>query len=70
MTKKELVREHLERGNSITPSEALALFGSMSLAQIIHKLKKEGHRIESELAYGSDRLGNAVRYARYRLIET
>lgn len=31
-TQKELIREYLERGNSLTPMDALELFGCFRLA--------------------------------------
>lgn len=37
-TQKELIREYLERGNSLTPMDALELFGCFRLATRIFEL--------------------------------
>ena len=37
-----LVRDHLQRGKTITPLEALREYGSLRLSAIIFNLKKEG----------------------------
>ena len=43
MTQNESILNHLRDGNSITPLEALNLFGCLSLAQRIHNLKRDGY---------------------------
>lgn len=45
MSKKDQVLEYLKRGNSLTPLEALKMFGSFRLGAIVFELKKEGHNI-------------------------
>lgn len=66
-TKKDLVREALEAGKSITSLDALELFGTMRLADLIFKLKAEGLAIQTELIDAKDRVGNDCRVARYTL---
>lgn len=45
MTKKDRILEYLKQGNSITPLEALKMFGSFRLGAVIFELKKEGYNI-------------------------
>jgi hypothetical protein len=42
----DLILEYLKSGNSITPIEALNLFGCFRLSARIYDLKKEGHDIK------------------------
>lgn len=64
-TQKSEILKHLEAGNSITPIEALQKFGSLRLADVIFKLKREGHNITTELFTTS----NGSRAARYALLK-
>lgn len=64
-TQKSEILKHLEAGNSITPIEALQKFGSLRLADVIFKLKCEGHNITTELFTTS----NSSRVARYALLK-
>ena len=47
-TQKEMVRQHLLGGKSITPLEALHLCNSLRLSAIIFRLREEGLPIEME----------------------
>ena len=64
-TQKELIREYLERGNSLTPMDALELFGCFRLATRIFELKKEGLHIDTAMVEDKD---TGKRYASYRLV--
>ena len=44
-TQTKLIQKHLEDGKSITPIDALQLFGCFRLSARIHDLKKEGMNI-------------------------
>lgn len=44
-SQKENVLEYLQRGNKITPLEALYQFGSFRLSAIIFELRQEGYNI-------------------------
>ena len=46
-TQKERILEHLKAGDSITPIEALNKFQCFRLADVIFKLKADGHKITS-----------------------
>ena len=48
-TKQEKVLIHLERHGSITPLEALNLYGSFRLGALIFNLRKEGHDITTNI---------------------
>ncbi len=55
---------HLKKYGSITPMEALREHHSFRLSSIIHRLRKEGREIRTELVDGKEN-----RYARYHLEE-
>lgn len=57
------VKRHLIGGKSITPIEALNLFGAFRLSHIIYVLRKEGYNIKTDLINDGIR-----RYAKYSLI--
>ena len=64
-TKKDKIRSYLMTGNSLTSLTALANFGTMRLAAIIHDLKKEGDEIVCELKIAP----NGSRYGEYRMLK-
>ena len=47
-TQKQLIKEYLQSGRSITPIEALEMFGSFRLCAIIFTLREEGMPIKTE----------------------
>lgn len=49
MTQNEMILNHLVKGFSLTPRQALESFGCMRLAARINDLRKEGHNIERRL---------------------
>ena len=49
ITKQEKVLIHLQTYGSITPLEALTLYGSFRLGALIFNLRKEGHDIETNI---------------------
>ena len=57
ISKKSKVLAHLLRGESITPLEALNLYGSFRLGAIIFDLRADGHKIGTERAKGT---GHAI----------
>lgn len=60
-SQKEKVLKYLEEGNSITPLKAQSLFNAWRLADIVYKLKKDGHIIFTRVC----RDVNNKAYARY-----
>lgn len=63
MTQKDYVLQHLNEGKTITPLEALRLYGSFRLGAIIFDLKADGHNIVNDWEES-----NGKRYAKYRLV--
>ena len=49
VSKQEKVLKHLQSLGSITPLEALELYGSFRLGALIFNLRKEGHDIETNI---------------------
>lgn len=60
-SQNEMVLEHLMTGRSITPLEAIGVYGIYRLAARVCELKKAGYVIESEVR----RDKNKKPYARY-----
>lgn len=60
MTQETAVLSYLSRGHALTPRVALSRFGIFRLAARIHRLRIQGHAIQSETV----RRGNS-RFARY-----
>lgn len=54
---------HLQRGKSITPLEALGVYGVFRLAAVIYDIKKAGFAVHTDLHTDT----NGKRYARYSL---
>lgn len=62
VTQRDRILAHLLRGDSITPIDALNLYGCFALSQRVGELKRMGHDIETvPVANGRKR------YASYRL---
>lgn len=67
MGDKARVLDYLRENGSISPMEALTVFGCYRLGARIYDLRQEGHRISTEIVEGRDRNGDRARYARYYL---
>ena len=63
-SQEDKIIEYLKTGKSITPLDALKLFGCMRLGARIFDLKRKGYRIEE-----MDVVDGRKRYARYFLEE-
>ena len=64
MTQQNKILNYLRSGNTLTPLEALNMFGCFALRQRIHVLKNEmKYPIKSELITGE----NGKRFAQYSL---
>lgn len=61
ISKQSKVLAHLVSGKSITPIEALELYGSFRLGALIFNLRAEGHNIKTETMPGT-------RHAKYSYI--
>jgi hypothetical protein len=47
-TQNQLIRQHLESGKTITPLEALSMYGCLRLGARIYDLKRDGLRIKTD----------------------
>lgn len=61
----ELILDYLKTGKSITPMDALQLFGCFRLSGRIWDLRVQGHKIKTE-TINDERTGKS--YASYSLI--
>ena len=61
MTQKAAILQHLMSGKSLTPLEALHMYGCFRLASVVFTLKQEGHLIKTTMVHGA----NNKRYASY-----
>jgi len=61
MSQSNQILSHLKK-SSITPIEALTLYGCFRLAARIYDLKESGHDIQAEIVTDNDH-----RYARYTM---
>ena len=64
MTQNEMIRKHLEEGRSLTPIDALNLYGCFRLATRIFELKRSGMNIKTEMVENKE---TGKRYAQYVL---
>lgn len=64
MTQNEMIKKHLGEGRSLTPIDALNLYGCFRLATRIFELKKQGMNIRTEMVENPE---TGKRYARYFL---
>ncbi len=60
------ILDYMQQGNSITPLEALNLFGCMRLGARIYDLSQAGYIIHREMVHD---IKTGKRYASYRLLE-
>ncbi len=49
MSQSKQILDHLEQGNSLTPIDALNLFGCFRLSARIGELKQLGHNIKTNI---------------------
>jgi hypothetical protein len=62
---KERVLKYMLDFGSITYLDAIADLGVARLADVIFRLRKDGYKIITEDAHGTNRYGEKVTYARY-----
>ena len=67
MTKTEKVKIHLIEKGNITSWQAIQLYGSTRLSDIIYRLRNKGMNIRSERIKFIDRFGEKSYYAKYIL---
>lgn len=59
------ILEYLQKGNSLTPLEALKMFDCMRLGARVYDLKNQGHDIVTEMVTDAK---SGKKYASYRLM--
>lgn len=64
-SQRQEIKEHLESGRSITPIEALNLYGCFRLSGRIYELREQGMNISKVMAEAS----NGKKFAKYKLIK-
>ena len=64
LSQKLKILRHLKKGYTLSPYEALKLFGSLRLGGRILEIRDEGYNIKTTMVNGK---GN--RFARYSLVE-
>lgn len=62
------VIDHLKQHGEITPMEALAEYAIMRLAARVLDARKRGMEIATEIVTERNRYGQAVRFAKYRMV--
>ena len=60
------ILEYLQKGNSLTPLEALKMFDCMRLGARVYDLKRQGHEIVTEMVKDEK---SGKKHASYRLME-
>lgn len=66
---EERVLQYLREQGSITSWRAISEFGITRLSSTIHRLRKSGYPIETEMITGKNRYGDMITYAKYSLRE-
>ena len=66
LSQKDKVLRYLQQGKSITPIDALKLYGCFRLADVVFRLKKDGYDIQTNMVKND----NGKDYASYRLLTT
>lgn len=64
-TQNDMILRHLRAFGSISPREALELYGCMRLGARIYDLKRQGFVIKAARETARNRRGDKVTYARY-----
>lgn len=67
MTQQDIILAHLKSKGSITPMEAINLYGITRLSAVIFDLNKKGHHTIREMKTGINRFERKVRFAEYTL---
>lgn len=60
-----MILEYMKVEGYITSQIAFHRMGATRLAAIIHKLRKMGYLIETQMCVGKSRFGNTCSYAKY-----
>ena len=69
-TQTEAILAHLKSGKTITPMDALNLYGCMRLGARIFDIRAMGYNVFMELKSVRNRFGHTVNFAQYKLEES
>ena len=69
MNRAERVYQYMREFGSITPMDAIKDLGYTRLACAISEMKRDGHKVKTEIETGRNRWGKPTHYARYSLVE-
>jgi len=67
LNQKQRIALHLASHKSLTPLEALNLYGCFRLASVVHTLKADGMDIVTNLITTTNSDGESKTYAQYHL---
>lgn len=65
VSQKQMVLDYIREFGSITPIDAFKDLGITRLADVVCRLRREGHDIHKEREHALNRYGQNVRYVRY-----
>lgn len=65
MNQNQRILNHLVRYGTITPRQALDMYGVMRLGARIYELKRLGYNITKTMEKGKNRYGEQTNFARY-----
>lgn len=68
MTQRRAVLNYLMEHGTITSMEAFEKFGATRLSAIIFDLRRQGYGIFTNMVETTNRFGQTLKYARYRLV--
>jgi len=70
ITQKDIILDYLLKNKKITPWYAIQEFGITRLADIVHRLKKDGHNIiTTNMTHKNAKTGKVSSYAKYTYVE-
>jgi len=64
-TQKKMVLDYIREFGSITPLDGFRDLGVTRLADVVFRLRKDGHDIDKVIETGENRFGQLTMYARY-----
>jgi hypothetical protein len=67
LTQKEKVLRHLQEIGAVTPVQAFFDYSIMRLAAIVFELKEDGYDIETIMLRSTNKFGEPIRYAQYKI---
>ena len=69
MTQKENILNHIQTYGSVTNIELVTKYGILHPTRRIAELRKKGHKIVSEMTTMTNRFGESIKVAVYKMEE-